>query len=114
MQPEASLSRRIMKAWRARGAWCFKVHGSEFQPDGIPDICGIYRGQSVWCETKMPGNKPSRKQRYRINKIRQAGGLVVIGYSVAEASELLDHVEEGHKALCGCSYSELYDIGLKQ
>ena len=114
MQPEAFLSRRIMKRWRARGAWCFKVHGSEFQPSGIPDIHGTYLGFSVWCETKMPGNDLSKIQRYRIGKIREAGGLVVVAYSVAEAEALLDHIDEGHDLGCGCSYSEVGDIGLNQ
>lgn len=75
------------------GAWTFKVHGSEYQPAGIPDICGIYKGISVWCETKMPGNKTSRIQNYRINLIREAGAFVVIAYSVEEAVQMLEHID---------------------
>lgn len=94
-QPEGKLSTKIMKAWRKEGVWNFKVHGSEFQPAGIPDICGVVNGMSVWCETKMPGNKPSKIQRYRINKIRAAGGHVVVAYSVQEALEMIHHVLMG-------------------
>lgn len=92
-QPEAKVSTQIMKAWRKMGAWCFKVHGSEFQPAGIPDICGVYNGISVWCETKMPGNKTSQIQNYRINHIRAAGAFVVIAYSVSDAVQMLEHIE---------------------
>lgn len=92
-QPEAKLSTKIMKAWRGRGAWCMKIHGSEFQTSGVPDIAGVYRGISIWCETKMPGNHTSKIQDYRIQQIRDAGGLVVVAYSVEEALVLLDTVD---------------------
>ena len=92
-QPEAKLSTKIIKAWKERGAFSYKVHGSEFQTSGVPDISGCYRGVSVWCETKMPGNVPSKIQEYRISQIREAGGFVVVAYSVEEALSLLDQVD---------------------
>lgn len=92
-QPESKLSTKIMEAWRKRGAFVYKVHGSEFQMSGIPDLSGVYRGISVWCETKMPGNKPSKIQEYRIEQIRKSGGQVVVAYSVEEALKLLDTVD---------------------
>lgn len=101
-QPEGRLSRKIMKAWRQRGVWAWKVHGSEYQPAGIPDICGIYKGWSIWCETKMPGNKPSRIQLHRMNKIMAAGGLTVVAYNVKQAIALLDHIDENHDENCPC------------
>lgn len=107
-QPEGKLSTRIMKEWRKRGAWCYKVHGNEYQMSGVPDISGVFAGRSVWCETKQTGNKPSRIQWYRIKQIRKAGGLVVIAYSVTEALALLDHIEEGShlETDCTCIYSD--------
>lgn len=92
-QPEAKVSTAIMKAWRKMDAWCYKVWGNEYTPAGVPDICGIYKGLSVWCETKMPGNKPSPIQKYRINRIRAAGAFVVVAYSVAEAVQMLEHID---------------------
>lgn len=106
-QPEARLSRRIINSWRKRGAWAYKVHGSEMQPAGIPDISGVYDTFSVWCETKMPGNKPSAIQVHRINQIRKAGGLVVIAYNQHDAEEMLDHLDSGeHDEDCRCTYTE--------
>jgi hypothetical protein len=93
-QPEAKVSTKIMKEWRRQGAWCYKVWGSEFQMSGVPDISGVYEGRSVWCETKMPGNKPSPIQWYRIDQIRASGGFVVIAYSVSEALEMLQHIDD--------------------
>ena len=93
-QPESKLSTAIQKAWRTRGAWTFKVHGSEMQPAGIPDICAVYKGRSIWCESKMPGGHGlSQIQRYRINHIREAGALVVVAYSVEDAVQMIDHIE---------------------
>jgi hypothetical protein len=111
-QPEGKLSTKIMKAWKREGVWNYKVHGSEFQPAGIPDICGVVDGLSVWCETKMPGNKPSPIQKYRINKIRAAGGHVVVAYSVQEALEMIHHVKTSTCTLgeFDCLYTTLFDL----
>jgi Holliday junction resolvase len=91
-QPEARLSRSIMAALRQRGAFVFKVWGSEHMMAGLPDIIGCYRGQFIAVETKMPGNTTSRRQDFVIDKIRRAGGRVVVAYSVREALEVLDGV----------------------
>lgn len=111
-QPEAGLSTRIMKAWRKRGAWCYKVWGNEFQMSGVPDISGTFMGWSVWCESKMPGNKPSPIQAKRMNDIRDAGGLCVVAYNVSEALQMLEHIESGdHSRLqCNCLYTQKFDL----
>lgn len=92
-QPEAKLSRKIMAAWKRAGAWCMKVHGSQFQVSGVPDIIGVYRGVFIACETKMPGNTTSPIQDHRIEQIRAAGGRVVVAYSVEEAMRLIEDIE---------------------
>ena len=92
-QPEAKLSKKIMKAWRDRGAWVFKVWGNAHQMSGVPDLVGVYRGRFIACETKMPGNAPSPIQQHRITQIEAAGGLTVVAYSVEEATALLDAVD---------------------
>lgn len=89
-QPEARLSRSIMAALKQRGAFVFKVWGSEHMMAGLPDIIGCYRGRFIAVETKMPGNTTSRRQDFVIAKIRAAGGQVVVAYSVAEALKVLD------------------------
>lgn len=104
-QPEGRLSTQIMKKWRGMGAFCYKVWGNEYQMAGVPDVSGTFLGFSVWCETKMPGNKPSPIQVHRINQIRKAGGLVVVAYSVKQAVEMLKHIESGeHEQDCQCEY----------
>lgn len=92
-QPEAKLSKKIMQAWRAKGAFCFKVWGSAHQMSGVPDIVGVFKGRFVACETKMPGNEPSRIQQHRIKQIEAAGGRCVVAYSVEAAVELLEDID---------------------
>lgn len=94
-QPEARLSADIMALIRARGGWCYKVHGGPQQMAGVPDVSAVYRGCSVWVETKMPGNKPSEVQELRHEQIRAAGGYVVVAYSVEDVSHLLDWISRG-------------------
>lgn len=101
-----------MKAWRQMGLWCFKVHGSEYQPAGIPDICGVAMGISVWCETKMPGNKPSKIQKYRMNALLDAGAFVVVAYSVEDAVQMIEHIETSDctHMLNQCAYRTKFDL----
>ena len=101
-----------MKLWRDMGAFAYKVHGGPMQATGIPDISGTYKGWSVWCETKMPGNKPSKIQNYRINSIRAAGGLVVVAYCASDAVDMLKHIDAGNHSRmnCRCPYSSLIDL----
>lgn len=95
-QPEARVSAKIQEHFKQHGVWCFKVHGSEYQPAGIPDIVGAYKGQFIACETKMPDGELSAIQRFRIARIRHAGGLVVVAYSFADAQQFLFHVMQWH------------------
>lgn len=92
-QPEARLSRAIMNKLRKYNAWCFKVHGSEYQPAGIPDILGCYRGVMFGVESKMPGNKPSKIQEFRMAQMAQAGAVVVVAYSVEDAMEVIREID---------------------
>lgn len=89
-QPEARLSRQIMAALRARGAFVFKVWGSAQMMAGLPDIVGCYAGRFIAVESKMPGNEPTTVQRLVHAKIRRAGGTVVVAHSVSEALKVLD------------------------
>lgn len=82
-----------MAALRERGAFVFKVWGSEHMMAGLPDICGCYRGRFIAVETKMPGGRTSPRQDYVIGKLREAGARVVVAQSVPEALRVLDEVD---------------------
>lgn len=94
-QPESRLSRRIQKWLNALDeCWCFKVHGSEFQPAGIPDILGCYRGVMFGVEAKMPGNKPTKIQEHRMAQIREAGGVTVVAYSLSDVQTMIQELDD--------------------
>lgn len=90
-QRESRLSRDIMTTLRARGAFCFKVWGSEHMMVGLPDIIGCYKGKFFAFETKTPDKRSntSARQVYVMNKIRQAGGVAQVVCTMKEAIDAL-------------------------
>lgn len=103
-QPESKLSRAIMAELRARGIFCFKVHGGPTMMSGLPDIvacvptCLCSRvdctrhpnlptvGLFVGFETKTPtGGDPTPRQRHVHERIRAAHGRVFVVRSVEDA-----------------------------
>lgn len=92
-QPETRIHREIQAAVRARGAFVFKVHGSETMMAGLPDLIMCYRGFFVGLEVKTPTGKVSRRQRYVMRRIIEAQGIVTVPRSVADALKVLDRVD---------------------
>lgn len=87
-QGESNLSRDIMAALRARGAFVWKNHGGPTMMAGLPDIAGCLWGQFISIETKMPeGKDPTPIQLLRHEQIRAAGGHVTVARTVREAVE---------------------------
>ena len=101
-QPESRLSGSIQSALKNKGAWCYKVWGNSLTPSGIPDIIGVYRGQFIAVETKIPATgRLEPMQRYRISRIRARGGMVVVARSCADALQMLYHLDSGiHREDC--------------
>jgi Holliday junction resolvase len=86
-QPESRLSRKIMTALRARGWFCFKVHGSELMMAGLPDIIVCADGLFIGLETKMPGKEKntSARQDFVHEQIQLSGGIAKVVNSEAAA-----------------------------
>lgn len=90
-QPESRLSRRIMDALRAEGAFVFKIWGSEHMMIGLPDLIGCYGGKFFGFEVKMPDKRKNTtlKQDYVMDLIRRAGGISQVVCSAEEALNVL-------------------------
>jgi len=86
-QRESRLSRLIMNELRKQGAFCFKVHGSEFMMAGLPDIIGCYKGRFFAFETKTPDKRSNTTmvQNRVMQKIRDAGGNAQVVCTIEEA-----------------------------
>lgn len=95
-QREARLSQNIMKALRAKGIFCFKVHGSETMMSGLPDIVACVEGKFLGLETKHPETRShtSPRQDYVHNMIRLSGGKCEVVCSVAEALEVVQELRK--------------------
>lgn len=90
-QRESRLSRNIQKELRLRGAWCIKIHGSEYMPAGVPDIVGCYKGKFFAFETKLPEKRSNTSvvQERMMEKIRAAGGLAQVVCTIGEALDAM-------------------------
>jgi hypothetical protein len=107
-QPESKLSRDIMAELRARGIFCFKIHGGPMMMAGLPDIIACvpadpYPGSNngyegpvglfVGFETKTPtGGDPSAIQQRVHGNIRNASGVVYVVRSVQDAIDAITAV----------------------
>lgn len=97
---EATTVGKIQRAFRARGVFLVKIHGSEMQQSGIPDLVGCANGRFFGIEVKEPGHArkdlcrrgecASPIQQYTLQEIRQAGGVAIVAHSLAEAELALE------------------------
>jgi hypothetical protein len=90
-QPESALSGKILRALRADGVFCFKVHGNQHMMAGLPDIVACVDGLFLGLETKMPGKRDNTSARQDLihTAISQAGGRVTVVTSVNEAMRVV-------------------------
>ena len=90
MKEKANLKEKVVenkiKKWlKDKGYWSFKVHGSIFQPAGIPDILACINGKFVAIEVKRTkGGVISALQKAQIQKIKENGGIVGVASSMEE------------------------------
>lgn len=73
----------------------FNIHGGDnpFQEVGIPDLLCCYSGIFIGLELKVPGGKPSARQRHNLKKIEAAGGYGRVVDSVEEVEHLLERID---------------------
>lgn len=87
---EKAVENKIKKWLKDRNYWFFKVHGSIFQPSGIPDILACINGKFVAIEVKRSeGGIISPLQKAQIAKIKENGGIAGVANSMEEFLEIL-------------------------
>lgn len=91
-QRESRISSEIMKALRAEGVFCFKVHGGPTMMKGLPDIIACVDGLFLGLETKVPEQRKNTSviQRHIHELMRQAGARVEVVCGVQEALSIVD------------------------
>lgn len=95
-QPEGKLVSATRSLLKERGARPFKIQGDSdnFQEVGIPDLLVCYSGRFVGLEAKMPGNKPTAKQKAVLDEIVAAGGYALVFTTVEQVSSLLAYIDK--------------------
>lgn len=96
--PETRIQQAIQEMVRSRGGFVYKIHGSETMMAGLPDLAIIYRGVPVYFEVKTSTGQLSDRQRYVIRRLIKAGAVVGVPRSVADASAMLDEVDDAVRA----------------
>ena len=87
---EKAVENKIKKWLKDKNYWFFKVHGSIFQPSGIPDILACINGKFVAIEVKRTkGGVVSSLQKAQIEKIKENGGIAGVANSMEEFLEIL-------------------------
>nr|DAK78518.1 MAG TPA: Nuclease [Caudoviricetes sp.] len=87
---EKAVENKIKKWLKDRNYWFFKVHGSIFQPAGIPDVLACIDGKFVAIEVKRTkGGVVSPLQKAQIAKIKENGGIAGVATSMEEFLEIL-------------------------
>ena len=83
---------KIRAYLEAQHVWVFKVHGGDnpFQEVGIPDLLCCWQCRFLGLEVKLPGEKPSPKQRHIMRAIRDAGGIAEVVTSVADVVKIIE------------------------
>jgi len=71
--PETALTRKIVSHLESFGFWCVKLHGSQYQMAGLPDLMCMRGGVTVFLEVKTETGKTSRVQDCVIAKMHRYG-----------------------------------------
>ena len=91
---EKAVENKIKKWLKDKNYWFFKVHGSIFQPSGIPDILACINGKFVAIEVKRTkGGIVSPLQKAQIEMIKKNGGIAGVATSMEEFLEILKEGE---------------------
>lgn len=91
---EAQFQDKVMKYLRTTYKDYFFVWKvSERYQSGIPDIIGVYRGLMFFIELKVGSNKPTKLQEVTMEKLKGAGAVGGVAYTMEEVQAIMSKVE---------------------
>lgn len=110
---EAAVVGRIIAALRARGIYVEKMHGSQYQAAGIPDLIGFSHGFGFAIEVKDPARTSySASEREAVASLRALGipcGSAG-GCSAIQASHIRRIIAAGGRAGVATSVDEAFEV----
>jgi len=91
---ESAIVTRLLRMLRERGHWATKVHVSNFQQTGTPDILACVAGKFLALEVKADtSKKPTPMQVKNLEEISGAGGMAQVIWSVEQLELILRTME---------------------
>lgn len=104
--PEGKVKREIMEYLSSIGCFAFYTpnttqkgrRATEYQPKGIADVHGLYRGWALAMEIKAPGQKLRKEQAEYLYNFTQAGGKGFVASCVSDVKQVLDNLPNREKA----------------
>lgn len=106
---ERNVQKKILEALRKRGGHWDNTTGNPYERRGRADIIGVFLGVYVALEVKRDkAGKPTALQIFFLKKVRDAGGVGYVIWTVGQAMTVLDRIERSHKEreLTGAASSE--------
>lgn len=88
---ETAITEKIKKYLRGQGFWVTKLHGSNIQQAGLPDLLAIKNGHAHFFEVKNENGVASPLQLHTLNQLQQHGATAVVVRSVEEVAAVLAH-----------------------
>lgn len=98
MPLESTITAAIKRAAEADGWWVMKIHGSQYQLAGVPDLLCLKAGLAAFIEVKQPGKQPTAIQRKRMQEIASIGRVACfVASDVETALYFLDRIVRSTK-----------------
>ena len=82
------------KKWIEEHYNCYVVLPEQYIKSGDPDMIICLNGLFVAIEFKLPGNKPTKLQALKLNRILKAYGAAQVCYSFKQFKEIINEVME--------------------
>lgn len=81
---ESALQKQIIDYMTGRGAYVVNNHGSSYSHKGVADLSVCYQGKYIAVECKVGKNKLSEAQKVHAERLKRAGGVTIVPYSLDE------------------------------
>lgn len=89
----SSWGKTALKYLLGRPGW-YRVKTAPPVASGTPDVLACYRGRFIGIELKSKGKDATKLQKYRLQEIRDAGGLAFVIDTLAGFRETIKDIED--------------------
>ena len=88
LKSEQLIQRDIIKYLESIG--CYVIKTIATNRSGVSDLIVCYNGIFIALEVKKQGGKVSKLQEVHIRKVKEAGGVAKVVYSLDDVKELIE------------------------